>query len=176
MDYKSKYLKYKNKYLELSNKIYQKGGSIEYYNELFGSKMQYGGSETIVPSSLPATYSFLFMPLIYYTIDSSSVKMVESFENIVNECIHNSREIMDNELPFSDCKSFIVYLKFALNANGIRTLEDIEKLRDGDHHIPGNRQEIVTNYNNDTSINTIISCLANMLVERHPGKKFIYNK
>ena len=178
MDYKYKYFKYKSKYQELLNKINQKGKSninVEYSNELFGSKIQYGGSETKVPSTLPSTYSFLFMPLIYYTIDSSSVKMVEGFADIVNECIANTKEI-DVELPFTDCESFFVYLRFALEGNRIHTLEDIEKLRDGDHHIPGDRQEIVTNYNTDIPINTIISCLAAILVERHQGKKFTYNK
>ena len=169
MDYKSKYIKYKNKYIKLLNKSGFNNG-IENYGKLFG------GSETIVPSSLPETYSFLFMPLIYYTIDSSSVTMIDEFESIINECINNSKELIGDSIPFEDFASFITYFKFALNTNGINTLEDIEKLKDGDHHIPGDTQENVSNYNSDESINMIISCLANMLVERYPGKKFIYNK
>ena len=159
MDYKSKYLKYKSKYQELSK--------------------QFGGAKTTVPAKLPRTYSFLFMPLIYFTIDKTSVQMIMEFENIVNECIRNAKSMLGEDLiPFDDYESFIMYLGFILNSNGIRTLKDIEELKDGDdrHHISGSQQEIITNYHSDQAINIIISCLANMLVERHKGEEFIYLK
>lgn len=156
------------------NKLEQKGGNNEFANELFGSKIQYGGSHTVVPESLPRTYSFLFMSLIYYIIDPTSVQMFEDFENVVNQCIKNSIDIMGIELPFENFNGFITYLKHILMTNNIKTLDDIEKLRDGDHHIPGDTQEKVTNYNTDQFINIIISCIAAMLVEQHEGKKFEY--
>lgn len=159
MDFKSKYLKYKHKYQELSK--------------------QFGGAETIVPTKLPKTYSFLFMPLIYFVVDRSSVQMIDGFENIVNECITNTKSVMgegEESLPFDDFESFIVYLGFILSSNEIKTLEDIEALKDHDHHINGTKQEIITNYRTDDAVNFIISCLANMLVERHSGEKFVYLK
>ncbi len=170
MDYKSKYLKYKYKYQELLNK----------YNQNIQPN-QYGGSQTTIPSSLPKTYSFLFMPLIYYAIDKDSVRLIDGFDNIVAECITNSKELMvsigenPDSISFANFDEFITYLRFALNSNGINNLADINPL-DGDHHIPGRRQEIITNYHTDQSINTIISCVAQMLVERHSGKKFEYLK
>ncbi len=168
MDYKSKYLKYKYKYQELLNK----------YNQNIQVN-QYGGSHTTIPSSLPKTYSFLFMPLIYYTINKDSVILIDEFENLVMECIVNSKELMINigedpdSISFNDFDEFITYLRFTLNSNGINTLADIIPL-DGDHHIPGKKQEIITNYRTDQSINTVISCIAQMLVERHAGKMFRY--
>jgi hypothetical protein len=162
-DYKKKYLKYKYKYNELLKQ--QKIGK------------QYGGTETIVPDKLPQTYSFLFMPLIYYALDKTSVIMIDEFESLVNECIENTINMLGmDSLPFNNFEDFIVYLNFILNSNGIKTTEDILKLCDVDHHIPGMRQEIITNYHSDEAVNMIISCLANMLVERHTGKKFIYLK
>lgn len=163
LDYKSKYLKYKFKYNELVKQ--------QKINE------QYGGAETTVPNVLPKTYSFLFMPLIYYAVDKTSVVMIDEFNSLVNECIKNTKEMLEmDSIPFHNFEDFIVYLSFILNSNGIKTLEDIRKLWDGDHHISGTRQEIITNYHSDDAVNMIISCLANMLVERHKGKKFTYLK
>lgn len=156
MDYKTKYLKYKQKYLKLLN-----------------DKIQYGGAISSIPFTIPKTYSFLFMPLIYYTIDNSSVVLIDGFENMINECISNSKEILQ-EVPFYNFETFITYFKFTLNTNNIKTLEDIKKISDSDHHIKGTLQEQITNYNRDQSINIIISCMANMLIERHKGKQFVY--
>ena len=163
MNYEQKYLKYKQKYLSLKLKFNKTN-----FNQL-------GGAEVTIPNKFPGTYSFLFMPLIYYTLDASSVTLPDGFENCVNECITNSKEIYP-DIPFTDFSSFISYLFNILNTNGIKTIETLEKIKDSDHHIPGSRQEFVTNYENDYSINIIISCLANILIERLSGKKFVYNK
>jgi len=166
MDYKFKYLKYKHKYLKLS-KQFNQSNKLE----------QLGGVETSIPHSHPNTYSFLFMPLIYYTIDRNSVRMIDDFENIVNECITNLKSMLpDIVMPFNNFENFIIYLGSILNSNRIITLLDIELLKDGDHHISGKNQEIVTNYKTNEAINSIISCLAIMLIERHSGEKFIYLK
>jgi hypothetical protein len=156
MDYESKYIKYKSKYQNLLN--------------------QFGGAETIIPTKLPKTYSFLFMPLIYFAVDKTSVQMIAGFENAINDCITNTKNMLGDDLiPFDNFNDFIIYLGFVLNSNGIKSLDDIKPL-DGDHHIPAIKQEIITNYRSDEAINLIISCLANMLVERYAGKKFIYLK
>ena len=162
MNYEQKYLKYKQKYLNLKSKVNK-------------TKInQLGGAEVTIPNRFPGTYSFLFMPLIYYTLDNSKVTLPDGFENSVDECISNSKELFP-DLPFNNFNEFITYLSFVLNSNGINSIETLEKLKDGDHHIPGLRQEIITNYRTDESVNTVISCLANMLIERLAGKKFIYN-
>jgi hypothetical protein len=167
MNYEQKYLKYKQKYLSLKTKA----NSRAYSNKI----NQVGGVDVTIPNRFPGTYSFLFMPLIYYTLDNSSVTLPEGFENLVNECINNSKEVF-GELSFNNFSEFITYLGFILHSNGINSIELLEGLRDGDHHIPGPRQEIISNYRTDESINAIISCLANILIERLAGKKFVYNR
>lgn len=168
MDYKKKYLMYKEKYLNLKSLSNKKNNLLEIN--------QTGGTDITIPNKFPGTYSFLFMPLIYYALDNSSVTFPEEFINLANKCIFNIKEVFDGELPFEDFENFIRYLSFILNSNSINSLESLEKIKDSDHHIPGLRQEIITNYRTDESINSIISCLANMMVEKLPGKKFIYNK
>ena len=154
MDYKSKYLKYKCKYKELLN--------------------QHGGAFTTVPNSHPRTYSFLFMPLIYYAIDKDSVLLFDGFRELVQECIDNTKSLGVSFL-FDNFEGFIDYLRTALNNNGIISLEDIIP-HDGDHHIPGSKQETITNYNTDEIINAIIGCIAQILLERCKGKRFEYLK
>jgi hypothetical protein len=156
MDYKSKYLKYKCKYIELLNQL---GGA----------------GKSTVPNSHPRTYSFLFMPLIYYAIDKDSVLLFDGFRELVQECIDNTKSF-GVEVPFDDFDGFIEYLRTALNNNSISSIEDINSHKDGDYHIPGGKQEIVTNYNTDDAINAIISCIALILIERCKGQKFIYLK
>lgn len=171
MNYEKKYLKYKKKYLSLKVKFDSKKLNNNKINQLGGAP------EITIPNKFPGTYSFLFMPLLYYTLDNSSVTLPEEFVSIVNECIQNSKEVF-GELPFNNFNEFITYLGFILNSNGVNSIDALEKLKDSDHHIPGPRQEIITNYRTDESINAIISCLANMMIERLGGKnkKIIYNK
>lgn len=161
INWEEKYLKYKKKYTDLKNNS----------NDI----KQVGGNEVVIPNKFPGTYSFLFMPLIYYTLDNSSVDLPDGFENIVNECIQNSMEIY-TDLSFNNFTEFITYIRFVLNSNGVNSIETLEKMKDSDHHIPGARQEIITNYRTDESINATISCLANMMIERFKGRKFKYNK
>ena len=163
MNYEQKYLKYKQKYYSLKSELNTKK-----INQL-------GGTNVTIPSTFPGTYSFLFMPLIYYTLDNSSVTLPEGFETVVDECIQNSKEIF-GDLPFNNFTEFITYFGFILQSNGITSIEILEKLKDSEHHIPGPRQEVITNYRTDECINAIISCLANMMIERFVGKKFVYNK
>lgn len=169
MNYENKYLKYKQKYLSLKSKLNTKKSNDNKINQLGG------GREVTIPNRFPGTYSFLFMPLLYYILDRTSVTLPEGFESIVDECIHKSIEIF-GDLPFNNFDEFISYLGIVVNSNGVNSIEALEKLKDSDHHIPGNRQEIITNYRSDDSINVIISCIANMMIERFAGKKFIYNK
>ena len=164
MEYKSKYLKYKEKYIQL-----------KLQKSLKSSNMK-GGVKVTIPTTFPGTYSFLFMPLLYYTLDNSSVTLPDGFEQAILECINNIKDMTGNELPFTDLVTFITYLRFILNSNGVNSFENLETMKDGDHHIPGPRQEIITNYRSDENINGIISCLAQMLIERHSGKEFVYLK
>ncbi len=169
MNYEEKYLKYKQKYFSLKTEIKTK----KYHNNKIN---QMGGnSEVTIPDKIPSTYSFLFMPLLYYTLDNTSVILPEGFESVVDECINNSKEVF-GELPFGNFNEFITCLRFILNTNKVNSIDTLEKLRDSEHHIPGDIQEIITNYKTDVSINAIISCLANMMIERFVGKKFIYKK
>ena len=149
MNYEQKYLKYKQKYLSLKLNLN--------LNKTKTNLNQLGGAlEVIIPNKFPGTCSFLFMPLIYYTLDNSSVTLPAEFENIVNECINNSKEIFPDLSP-TDFTSFITYLTFTLSSNGINSIETLEKLKDSDHHLPELQQEIVTNYKTDDGINAIIS-------------------
>jgi hypothetical protein len=195
MNYEQKYLKYKQKYLNLkakekvkakantnantNPKSYTNQSSKEILNNF-----QFGGAESIIPSGFPGTYSFLFMPLLYYTLDNSSVTLPVDFEQIVNECIANIRE-MGIKLRFNDFTGFIQYLRTILVSHNIESIENILKLQDGPYHIPGEKQEEITNYNTDSSIAPVISCIAQMLIERKRSErmrsekmrseKFIYN-
>ena len=161
MNYELKYLKYKEKYIGLKLKLNNK-------------QKQIGGTQLNIPNIFPGTYSFLFMPLLYYTLDTSSVILPDGFKETLEECIRNINEI--NMLPFNNFDAFISHLRINLNLNGINNIEDLNKIKDGDHHIPGTKQEHITNYNTDDNINMIISCLANMMIERFHGKYFTYTK
>ena len=90
--------------------------------------------------------------------------------------INNAREMLGISLPFTTFDEFIGHLRQSLNSYKINTIADLEALKDGDHHISGNNQERITNYRNDTSVETVISCLALMCIEKLQGKKFIYNR
>jgi hypothetical protein len=169
MNYEEKYLKYKQKYLNLKTEINSKKSNSTKINHLGGT------SEVIIPNKNPKRYSFLFMPLLYYTLDNTSVILPDGFESVVDECIRNSKEVF-GELPFNNFNEFITCLRFILNSNRINSIVTLEKLKDLDYHIPGDMQEIITNYRTDVCVNAIISCLANMMIERFAGKKFIYTK
>ena len=163
MDYKSKYLKYKEKYIRLKG-------------ENTPSNILKGGSTLTIPSKFPGTYSFLFMPLLYYTLEYTSVTLPDRFIELFLECVNNAREMLGISLPFTTFDEFIGHLRQSLNSYKINTIADLEALKDGDHHISGNNQERITNYRNDTSVETVISCLALMCIEKLQGKKFIYNR
>lgn len=157
MDYKSKYIQYKNKYLNLKKQQYG----------------QIGGAHTTIPSTYPRTYSFLYMPLIYYTIDSSSVQLFDGFRELLQECI----DILTAELdpkPFTDVDGFFTYLRSIINSNGVNTIEDLERLKDSDHHIPGDEQDRIMNYKTDELIHNILTCLVFKLIPDHAGKTFNY--
>jgi len=159
MDYKQKYLKYKEKYvqlkLQLDSKIIQKGN----------------GGEVTIPSSLPGTQSFLFMPLIYYTLDNSSVTLPDGFIQIILDCIESLRE-MGFEIPFTTFEEFIAYLLEILKKNGIHSIANL-KLNSA-YHIPGPEQEKITDYHSNEFIHSMISCLVQNSIEKLAGKKFIY--
>ena len=105
MNYEQKYLKYKQKYLSLKLDL---GNINQNKNIQLG-----GGNEGIIPNQFPGTYSFLFMPLIYYTLDNSSVVLPDGFEQLVNECIVNSKVIFP-DIPFTPVNAIIfIPLAFA---------------------------------------------------------------
>lgn len=181
MDYKSKYLKYKEKYINLKLKLSNNQTS---YNNNVNVKKQIGGAQTTIPSKRPPTFSFLFMPLIYYAIDPSSVTLPDGFMSVFNECIVTFEDMFGADFPiksFNDGPtSFIGLVKQKLNNNKISTLTDIEARKDGDHHIPGPTQEIVTGYSaknfDSEPVSIFINCLAENLMNKHAGKHFVYLK
>jgi hypothetical protein len=173
MDYKSKYLKYKYKYIELLNQHNQ-------YNKV----NQFGGAHTTVPDKNPNTYSFLFMPLIYYSIDNTSVRLLDRFNEIVEECIRNCKSFeiatvkKDNLIPFNNFEEFIGYLRQKINENsGIVDIEGINLIKDNDHHINGKLQIDITGYSDPKSpLRDVFSCIVQVLIPAHAGEKFVYLK
>lgn len=169
MNYKYKYLKYKKKYFKLLDEQSDQPEQSKQLTQL----TQLGGNHETIPNVFPRTYSFLFMPLIYYAIDKNSVELPEQFIKLANECIENAKAVVE-DISFDNFDKFITYLNFILHTNRINSIESINKFTDSNYHIPGTLQETITNYNVDDSVNMIISCLANILVEKIPGQKFIY--
>lgn len=172
LNYERLYIKYKEKYHRL--KIELAVNELDKYNARLYTQKQIGGATSRVPDTLPETQSYVFMPIIYYAIDNESVQFFEGFHETIEECIKNVKELTSSSI--SNFNDFVEHLKNTLNSNNIRTLEDIKNLHDGDHHIPGEEQERITNYHRDEFINMIFSCITQMLVERYPGREFIYLK
>jgi hypothetical protein len=159
IDYKVKYLKYKAKYLKLKNKLIQKGGA-----------------ESIIPKDIPKTNSYLFMPLIFYSIDNSSITLPDGFIEAVNKAIRNVSVVFP--LPFNNAQGFFNYIKVKLNSKGFRTTCDVSKFRDvvtNPYHISGTKQEeILENVSDIITISMITGITAEIIPALH-GKKFVYN-
>jgi hypothetical protein len=155
----NKYIKYFKKYHYLKNN----------YNKI-------GGGWTVIPKTFPKTYSFLFMPLIYYSIDPSNVEFFEGFQELVDECIRSIIDSGFQPLPFTNFHEFTLYLNQILISNKIKNIEDLEKIKDGDHHIPGKLQERITNYNKDLNISILMGFLAERIIDKFPEQKIKYLK
>ena len=141
---------YKNKCLQLLKNI-QKGGA----------------GLTIIPNNPPPTWSFLYMPMIYYALDKNSVTLPDGLPNLINN--------ISTEYGFDiNTLQFFNHLRNQLANNNINTIADVEKLRDSAYHIPGTTQEQITNYNDDPIVGGILGPLGYQLVQEYPGEKFIY--
>ena len=160
MDYKSKYLKYKEKYFRLRTK-----------------QIQFGGTVSKIPPTLPRTYSYLFMPLLYYALDNSSVRLPEGFEQAFLDCVDNLRDF-GTDILFTTLQQLITYIRDIIMANGVSSIEQLKLLNDkrDSYHFAGDLQESLINYNSDPIINAIISCLGQMLINRCVGQEFVYLK
>jgi hypothetical protein len=170
MNYEQKYLKYKQKYYALKSKL-----NMENSNDKKND--QFGGAQIKIPSVPPKTYSFLFMPLIFYAVDRESVTLPARFEECFNISLTNINDIYKdpNFIPFKNFDEFFKYLKNILTNHNINNIEDIKKIKGYEnYHIPGPKQEEITNYTTDEPISVMISSLALNLIEYAKGQSFIY--
>ncbi len=154
-NYKEKYLKYKIKYLKLKNFFIQKGGS----------------GKTIIPYTNPPTYSYLYMPLIFYSIDNSSVTLPQGFEQLVNNILDTGKDIFlnpESSIGFQPTLAwFSNYLKDILNRKGFLTTCDISKFRDkpsNQYHISGAKQMEIIDYNTNLIIGYVIEAINERLI------------
>ena len=149
MSYKEKYFKYKTKYLH-----------------------HVGGASTTIPTSIPGTQSFLFMPIIYYALDKNNVTLIDEFERIVIEGI-NTVLSMGMDCPYTNLEEMMNFIKQQLSNHGINNVGDLRL--DGNHHIPGDVQEIVTGYREHGHFGIVFNYILYNLIENHSGKSFVYN-
>ena len=191
IDYKHLYLKYRGKYDSL--KLDLAAQELEKYNNGSYSKNKIGGSNsfTVIPKQEQGqgqgqekeqekeqefeSKSYIIMPLIYYVIDKESVEFPEGFKNTFEESIKDTEKII-GQVPYSELDSICVYLKYILESNGIKSLADIELIKDEPYHIPELKQLIIINYMYDEFISTFIGCLEKNLIKNHSGKRIVYLK
>jgi hypothetical protein len=165
-NYKLKYLKYKTKYNLL---LQQNGGSSASYGGGGGSGGggSAGGSHTTIPSTLPHTQSWLYMPLIYYALDNTSIELPLGFLEVIDSCI------TIYELGFTNSNNFFEKLKERLQSKNYRKISDLKL--DGDHHIAGRTQDEIFNFENLAVLSEIIANTLILNTSMH-GKRFNYNR
>jgi hypothetical protein len=162
-DYYLKYLKYKIKYIELKNSI----------------KTQFGGNFTDVPVVLPATQSWLYMPLIYSNLDGVRTTFPDDFENQFNRAISQYNNF-GFRLEFSNFDEFKVWIRNRLAHFQITNRSDITNgqsrsniSENSQYHIRGKAQERIL-YKDDTHAG-FFSFLAQHICTNMQGSRFEMN-
>ncbi len=175
IDYKHLYLKYRGKYDAL--KLDLASQELDKYNNGIHSRNKIGGSNsfTVIPKSESNSKSYIIMPLMYYAIDKESVQFPEGFTKTFEDSVKDTENII-KQVPDSKLETFGIYLKYILESNGIKSLSDIELVKDDDHHIPELKQLISINYMDDEFISTFINCLEKNLIKNHSGEHIVYLK
>ncbi|NDB84131.1 MAG: hypothetical protein EB127_15645 [Alphaproteobacteria bacterium] len=128
-----------------------------------------------IPDSVPETQSFLYMPLIFHSMDPSVIRVTfpDKFIDVFNTSIKISNkqitEIGLETLPFTDVEGFRNIITGILKEKNLYTYANLEKQFDGPFHLPGIKQTDIL-YNDDAKIEIFLNNLVNNVIKGCKGK------
>jgi len=149
--YLAKYLKYKNKYLKL------KGGAT-------------------IPSSLPGTQSWFYMPLILAPFRNIRVEFPGGINvNARSVCLNVGMDEIDCDLSNIIEKIKAYYISKGINLDDYRNLSNLgaEYVFDGDLHIPGDLQVKILD---DVGITMNVEMITTKIIDTNSNADFTFEK
>jgi hypothetical protein len=168
--YRKKYLKYKSKYNKLKT-------IVEFYNIIGGAK---------VPDVLPATQSWLYMPVLLMPFTDVSVNFPDEFNDILMSTSAElgfelfSFEAIVNKIKetyeaqcisnFSD-RNNITSIRVTHNRDGVDVVENVRFDDASRLHLRGEDQEKLLEL---ADVNVILESIAGKIVESLKGMDFTF--
>jgi len=128
-----------------------------------------------IPDSVPASQSFLYMPLIFYSMNPAVIKVtfpdgfVEAFNSSIQLSNRQAADIGLEPLGFTNLEQFRTIVTTVLTKKNLYTYSLLEKLFDEPFHLPGIKQTDIL-YNDDVHMEIFLNNLVNIVIETCKGK------